>query len=90
MLELKVKHKKKIPNIKFCLVYLEAHFLTIIDMDELGGSWQPKVIVYMYWYDERLEYQNLKEDDNLNILTEEERDAIWLPTGFFFENISLK
>ena len=53
-------------------------------MDELGGSWQPKVILYKYWYDERLEYQNLKEDDNLNILTEEERDAIWLPTGLLF------
>ena len=61
---------------------MEAHFLTIIDMNELAGSWQPKVIFYMYWYDERLEYQNLKEDDNLNILTEEERDAVWLPTGF--------
>ena len=50
-------------------------------MQELSGSWRPKVLFRMLWNDDRLEYQNLKDDDNLNILTEEERDEIWLPAG---------
>ena len=62
-------------------VGLEAHFRTIIEMQELSGSWRPKVLFRMLWNDDRLEYQNLKDDDNLNILTEEERDEIWLPAG---------
>ena len=63
-------------------VWLQAHFKTIIEMKEISGSWRPKVLFRMLWNDDRLEYQNLKDDDNLNILTEEERDEIWLPTGF--------
>ena len=51
-------------------------------MKELSGSWRPKVLFKMLWNDDRLEYQNLKDDDNLNILTEEERNEIWLPSGF--------
>ena len=67
-------------------VWLQAHFKTIIEMEEISGSWRPKVLFRMLWNDDRLEYQNLKDDDNLNILTEEERDEIWLPTGFMLSN----
>ena len=37
------------------------------------------------WFDPRLKLQNLKHNDNLNILAREERDSVWFP-DIIFEN----
>ena len=52
-------------------------------MGELEGIWQNKVTFEVTWVDPRLELQNLKHNDNLNILAREERDSVWFPNIIF-------
>ena len=54
-------------------------------MGELEGMWQIKVTFEVTWVDQRLELQNLKHNNNLNILAREERDSVWFP-DIIFEN----
>ena len=58
----------------------------MISIKELEGIWQSKVQFEMTWYDQRLFMQNLKDNDNLNILTEAEREDIWIPEIIFANN----
>ena len=54
-------------------------------MGELEGIWKNKVTFEVTWLDPRLKLQNLKHNDNLNILAREERDNVWFP-DIIFEN----
>ena len=58
----------------------------LISIKELDGIWQSKVQFEITWHDQRLFMQNLKDNDNLNILTEEERPEIWIPEVIFANN----
>ena len=49
----------------------------------MEGIWQTKVTFEVTWVDPRLELQNLKHNDNLNILAHEERDSVWFPIIIF-------
>ena len=51
----------------------------------LEGIWQTKVTFEMTWLDPRLQLQNLKHNDNMNILAQEERDSVRFP-DIIFEN----
>ena len=55
-------------------------------MKELEGLWQTKVVFELFWFDQRLLMQNLKLDDGLNILADEERKLIWFPEIIFGNN----
>lgn len=35
------------------------------------------------WIDNRINYMNLKDDDNLNTLSPQEKNMIWMPTLVF-------
>ena len=65
---------------------ISATILNILELKELDGFWQPKVIFQMEWNDNRLTMQNLKDDIQLNILTNEERNEIWIPIVIFDNN----
>jgi len=71
---------KKLP------VFVSAVVYALIDIKELEGIWQCKVEFELTWYDQRLFMQNLKDNDNLNILTEDERPEIWIPEVIFDNN----
>ena len=60
--------------------------MNILGLKELEGVWQPKVIFQMEWFDSRLEMQNLKDDIQLNVLANEERNDPWLPIVIFYNN----
>ena len=64
-------------------VKVNATILDVLEVKELEGIWQNKVTFEMTWVDPRLQMQNLKENDNLNILAREERDSIWFPKIIF-------
>ena len=73
-----------IQRISFALlVTISATIMKILDIKELDGIWQPKVIFDMKWFDSRLLMQNLKDDIQLNVLATEERDLPWIPTVIF-------
>ena len=63
-----------------------AQIINVLDVKELEGFWQVKVTFDVSWVDTRLELQNLKENDNFNVLANEERDSIWFPEIIFENN----
>ena len=65
---------------------ISATILNILDLKELEGVWKPKVEFQMEWFDSRLIMQNLKDDIQLNVLAEEEREDPWRPVIIFFNN----
>lgn len=67
-------------------VNVSATILNVLDMKELEGFWQVKVTFDLRWIDSRLQMQNLKENDNLNVLADEERSSIWFPEIVFGNN----
>ena len=73
-------------NSNFALVVISATILNILELKELEGIWQPKVILQMEWFDSRLSMQNLKDDIQLNVLANEERHDPWLPIVIFINN----
>ena len=44
----------------------------------------------MKWLDERLQWQNLKENENLNVLSGEEKNLLWFPDINFANNDNVK
>ena len=67
-------------------VLISATIISILDVKELDGVWQPKVDFQMEWFDSRLTMQNLKDDIQLNVLSTEERTDPWRPTVIFYNN----
>ena len=64
-------------------VKVNATISDVLEMRELEGVWQTKVTFEVTWIDQRLKLQNLKHNDNLNILAREERDSVWFPIIIF-------
>ena len=64
-------------------VKVNATISDVLKMGVLEGIWQNKVTFEVTWVDPRLELQNLKHNDNLNILAREERDSVWFPNIIF-------
>ena len=65
---------------------ISADIQNVLELKELEGFWQPKVVFELLWFDQRLLMQNLKHKDNLNILADEERQLIWFPEIIFGNN----
>ena len=53
--------------------------LDVLEIKELDGKFTVKVTFEISWFDDRLRLQNLKYDENMNILNEEEIDIIFIP-----------
>ena len=67
-------------------ILVSADIQNVLELKELEGFWQTKVVFQLLWFDQRLLMQNLKEDDDLNILADEERQLIWFPEIIFGNN----
>lgn len=65
---------------------ITARVLNILELRELDGIWQPKLVLEMEWFDSRLKMQNLKDDIQLNILGNEEKDDPWFPIVIFMNH----
>ena len=55
----------------------------ILDIDEIEGIFRVAFDLHTVWVDKRLRYMNLKESENLNTLTESEKQDIWTPAILF-------
>ena len=73
-------------NSYFLLVNITAKVSNVLEIKELEGFWQSKVAFELEWFDSRLEMQNLKVNDNFNLLADEERNSIWFPEIIFGNN----
>ena len=71
---------------KLLIVNVSFSLDDILDIDELGERFVVKITIKRDWFDRRLTYKHLKNDTNMNIVLDEETDAIWFPS-LVFDNI---
>ena len=64
-------------------VTVSMELLAISDINEVGQTFTAQFSLFISWLDFRLELFNMKEDINLNILTADERESIWVPKLVF-------
>ena len=51
----------------------------ILEIDENNGYFKTKYTMYREWYDQRLQFKNLKKNSKKNILSKEDLEKIWRP-----------
>ena len=57
--------------------------LKILDINEVEGTFEVSFELHSSWVDDRLTYANLKQDSDLNTLTEQEKEDLWTPNIVF-------
>ena len=60
-------------------IRVEVSLLSILDIKEVDSSIELQFKLKLSWLDGRLTMMNLKQDENLNTLTEDLRMNIWIP-----------
>ena len=64
-------------------VSLSVEILNVLDIREVSEEVTIKLVLVREFYDNRLTYSNLKEDEDLNKLSHEEVDSLWFPEMLF-------
>ena len=64
-------------------VTVKMELLAISDISEVGQTFTAQFNLFISWLDFRLELFNMKEDMNMNTLTADERESIWVPKLVF-------
>ena len=62
--------------------------IKILEIDEVEQKFTTQFDLHLYWNDFRIQYQNLKKEIDINLLTREEKNSIWMPT-LVFRNVLL-
>ena len=69
-------------------LYLKMELIKILEIDEVEQKFTTQFDLHLYWNDFRIQYQNLKKEIDINLLTREEKNSIWMPT-LVFRNVLL-
>ena len=64
-------------------VMIKMDLLSISDINEVGQTFTSKFKLSISWSDFRINFHNLKPDNNMNTLTADERQSIWVPKLIF-------
>ena len=64
-------------------VKVQSEIAAILDIVEMESSMQLQLKLTLSWSDSRLLFQKLQKDENLNSLTPEEKEIIWMPVLVF-------
>ena len=65
-------------------VNVSIHIKSISEIKELSMEFEARVFITMEWYDPRITFRNLKNDEKLNAInSNEERSKLWLPSLVF-------
>ena len=70
-------------NIEKTTVNVTVELLTILTIDEIDSFFSCQIILHLTWFDQRLLYNNLKQDSNYNTLSKLEINSIWTPKVIF-------
>lgn len=57
--------------------------ISILGINEVEQKLKTQFNLYISWFDFRLKIYNMKTNINLNTLTQEERESIWVPVLVF-------
>ena len=71
---------------KYFAVSVSVIVHAIENIHELNNYWKVKAVFELVWTDERLKMQNLRKNNNRNLLTDKERSLIWIPEVMFSNN----
>ena len=63
--------------------------MNILKIDEVNGVFSAKINLIKEWFDNRLVFQNLKLNHDMNKISKSEQDILWVPL-IIFENIASK
>ena len=66
------------------VVNISFHIKDILEVNELKGTFNVKLSLKRAWFDNRLTYKNLKQDEYKNDLSPGESALIWFPPMLFF------
>ena len=58
----------------------------ILDLDEVNSLMRLQIKMDLSWIDPRLDFVNLKEDPNMNLLNLDQKKSLWLPEMIFNNN----
>ena len=76
----------------FCMRFLCFYFIlqqmdliSILGIDEVEQKLKAQFNLYISWFDFRLKFWNMKQNINMNTLTQDEKRSIWVPVLVFRE-----
>ena len=64
-------------------VMVDVQLKVVLSIDEVSRKFQTQATVFLIWKDYRLKYINMKRNSNDNLLTNKERNSIWIPKLIF-------
>ena len=64
-------------------VTVDIDLIAILQIDEIKSKFYVKYILKTRWFDKRLEFNNLKLQPEMNILSPDSRGKIWVPNLIF-------
>ena len=93
----KNNYKKEIPPIEMAedgrviptKVNISITLMKVVEIEEVDHSIHLQFQISLSWKENRVEYQNLKEQTSLNALTDDDMKAIWHPL-IVFDNTDQK
>ena len=62
---------------------MQMDLISILGINEVEQKLKTQFNLYISWFDFRLKIYNMKTNINLNTLTQEERESIWVPVLVF-------
>ena len=68
-----------------CIVTVDFRIYSILDISEANSYVELAFELTLSWADPRLLFYNLKDQIDLNVLTQEEKSRVWMPV-LIFEN----
>ena len=68
---------------------IKIQLLKILEIGEIEMLFRNQFKLYMEWFDSRITFYNLQENQGLNTLVEEEKFKIWTPS-LIFDNTDQK
>ena len=63
---------------------------TVLSVDEINEEFYISFTMKTQWYDSRLKFNNLKQQEDLNVLTPAQHHSIWTPNLIFYNTKSKK
>ena len=80
-LSLEDKHNKKRLS-----VHIDMTILSVFELNEIQSWMKLQLILQVKWIDPRLKFANLKEGKQKNILSNDQKQKLWIPSLMFANN----
>ena len=63
---------------------ISVNLLDVLEINEVRMSFKTKYKLFIQWFDPRINFYNLKTDEELNTLLPDEMESIWIPSITFY------